>query len=113
MRIHAEFDQRVLITPDEMEWVPSPLPGVDRRMLDRIGGEVARATLALEPARRLVLTAGPAEGDGVFLVAGPEDWVRETGPRVATGLEGRGGGKGRFQGKAQRLGERERVLGTL
>lgn len=28
----------------EMPWVASPLPGVDRRMLDRIGGEVARAT---------------------------------------------------------------------
>lgn len=44
MRIHADFDQRVLITPEEMQWVPSPLPGVERRMLDRIGGEVARAT---------------------------------------------------------------------
>jgi anti-sigma factor ChrR (cupin superfamily) len=43
-RINADFAQRVVIATDEMPWIPSPQAGVDRRMLDRIGGEVARAT---------------------------------------------------------------------
>ena len=44
MRLNADFSENVVIHPDEMRWVPSPLPGVERKMLDRIGGEVARAT---------------------------------------------------------------------
>ena len=31
-------------TPPALDWVASPMAGVDRRMLDRLGGEVARAT---------------------------------------------------------------------
>jgi len=44
MKINANFDERVALRNDEIDWVPSPMQGVDRRMLDRIGGEVARAT---------------------------------------------------------------------
>ena len=44
MKINANFDERVALRTDEIDWVPSPMQGVDRRMLDRIGGEVARAT---------------------------------------------------------------------
>ena len=44
MRLRADFGERAAVTPDEYEWVPSPAKGVDRMMLDRIGGEVARAT---------------------------------------------------------------------
>jgi anti-sigma factor ChrR (cupin superfamily) len=44
MRVNADFDQRVLMRFDETEWVASPMPGVARKMLDRIGGEIARAT---------------------------------------------------------------------
>lgn len=44
MKLNADFDQRVLIHTDEIDWQPSPMAGVDRRMLDRIGDEVARAT---------------------------------------------------------------------
>jgi anti-sigma factor ChrR (cupin superfamily) len=43
-RINADFSQRVVVPTDEMPWTPSPQAGVERRMLDRIGGEVARAT---------------------------------------------------------------------
>jgi len=43
-RVNADFSQRVVISTDKLPWLPSPLPGVDRRLLDRIGGEVARAT---------------------------------------------------------------------
>ncbi len=44
MRINADFETRVAIRPDDYVWVPSPMPGVERMMLDRIGDEVARAT---------------------------------------------------------------------
>lgn len=44
MRINADFDKPVVLRPEDMTWVPSPLPGVERKMLDRVGGEVARAT---------------------------------------------------------------------
>ncbi len=44
MRINSDFSQRVVIRPEDYQWVDSPMPGVERMMLDRIGDEVARAT---------------------------------------------------------------------
>ncbi len=44
MHINADFSQRVVIHTEQQPWVDSPIPGVQRRMLDRMGGEVARAT---------------------------------------------------------------------
>lgn len=44
MELNADFSQRVVVHGAELEWQPSPMAGVDRRMLDRIGDEVARAT---------------------------------------------------------------------
>lgn len=42
--INADFAQRVVIATDELPWIASPAAGIERRLLDRIGGEVARAT---------------------------------------------------------------------
>ena len=42
--LRNQFDQRETLDTDTLPWVASPLPGVERRMLDREGGEVARAT---------------------------------------------------------------------
>ena len=44
MELNADFSKRVVLHADEIEWKTSPTAGVHRRMLDRIGGEVARAT---------------------------------------------------------------------
>ena len=44
IRINADFSQRIVIQPDDYHWVESPMPGVQRMMLDRVGGETARAT---------------------------------------------------------------------
>jgi ChrR Cupin-like domain len=44
MQINADFSQRVVIHTAQQPWVDSPIPGVQRRMLDRVGDEVARAT---------------------------------------------------------------------
>jgi anti-sigma factor ChrR (cupin superfamily) len=43
-RLHADFSRRVVIHTEQQPWIASPQPGVERRPLDRIGGEVARAT---------------------------------------------------------------------
>ena len=42
--LNEDFTQRVVSHAADAQWLPSPLPGVERRMLDRVGGEVARAT---------------------------------------------------------------------
>ena len=44
MKINANFNERVVIRPSDYKWQPSPMPNVERMMLDRIGDEVARAT---------------------------------------------------------------------
>jgi hypothetical protein len=44
MDLNADFSERVVVHSGQIPWQASPMPGVDRRMLDRIGGEVARAT---------------------------------------------------------------------
>jgi len=44
MDLHADLDQRVTLNTATLPWMPSPMAGVARRMLDRRGGEVARAT---------------------------------------------------------------------
>lgn len=44
MKINADLSERVVLNTHELPWVDSPLPGVQRRMLERDGAEVARAT---------------------------------------------------------------------
>lgn len=44
MHINADFSEPAFERTSCMDWVPSPTAGVERRMLDRVGGEVARAT---------------------------------------------------------------------
>ncbi len=44
MKVNADFEQPVVIRPEDYEWVPSPMPGVERMMLDRIGEEAGHAT---------------------------------------------------------------------
>jgi len=43
MELNADFSQRAVVHAASLEWTPSPMAGVDRRMLDRIGGEGGRA----------------------------------------------------------------------
>ena len=44
MELNADFSKRSIIHTTTLEWQASPMKGVQRRMLDRVGGEVARAT---------------------------------------------------------------------
>ncbi|XP_038046447.1 alanyl-tRNA editing protein Aarsd1-B-like isoform X2 [Patiria miniata] len=61
-----------------------------------------------------LLTAGDEKGVGLFLVAGPDDIIKEVGPQIAECLEGRGACKnGRYQGKANKLSKRSTAEETL
>lgn len=44
MDINADYSQRIVVNHHELPWVPSPTAGVDRRMLERAGDEIAKAT---------------------------------------------------------------------
>ncbi|MCO4846806.1 MAG: cupin domain-containing protein [Yoonia sp.] len=44
MDLNADFSVRAVVHAADIPWVTSPMKGVDRRMLDRMGAEVARAT---------------------------------------------------------------------
>lgn len=44
MNINTDLTKYVAVRSEEMAWVPSPSPGVERRMLSRRGGERAVAT---------------------------------------------------------------------
>lgn len=44
MLIHADLSQRIVLKHHDLPWMASPVQAIERRMLDREGGEVARAT---------------------------------------------------------------------
>ena len=44
MQINADFDKRIVVHSARSDWLESPMKGVYRRPLDRVGAEVARAT---------------------------------------------------------------------
>jgi ChrR Cupin-like domain len=44
MELNSDFTQRAVVHGAMLPWQASPMPGVERRMLDRVGDEVARAT---------------------------------------------------------------------
>lgn len=68
MDINAEFDQRVVMHGAQMPWVDSPIAGVQRRMLDRIGAEVARATTIVRYAPGSSFTPHVHTGGEEFVV---------------------------------------------
>lgn len=68
MHLNADFSQRALVRYDESDWVASPMPGVRRRMLDRIGGEVARATSIVQFDPGSAFSAHTHDGGEEYLV---------------------------------------------
>ncbi len=66
--LNADFEQRVVIKPADYQWVDSPMPGVERMMLDRIGGEVARATSIVRYAPHSQFSRHTHGGGEEFLV---------------------------------------------
>lgn len=68
MRINADFTKRVAVHFDNSEWVASPAAGVERKMLDRIGDEVARATTIVRFAPGSAFSAHTHDGGEEYLV---------------------------------------------
>ncbi len=68
MRIHADLSERAVANSAALPWVPSPLPGVERRMLERAGGEVARLTSVVRYAPASRFTAHAHGGGEEYLV---------------------------------------------
>ena len=52
MRVDADFAGPAFARTAGMDWTPSPTAGVERRMLDRVADEVARATSLVRYAPR-------------------------------------------------------------
>ncbi len=68
MDLNADFDARVIVHSDQLSWIASPMPGVERRMLDRIGDEVARATTIVRYAPESAFSAHTHTGGEEFIV---------------------------------------------
>lgn len=68
MEINANFSARVTVDTNQLQWRPSPIKGVERRMLDRIGGEVARATSIVRYAPGSRFSAHTHDGGEEFVV---------------------------------------------
>ena len=85
-------------TQSEYDTLPSPLE------------------FTIDPERAVLLTAGEGEVGFFLLAAGEESTIdaSELGPRIAHLLEGKGGGKdGVFQGRVNRLSNREAAVALL
>ena len=68
MDINADFSKRVAVHAARLPWIPSPMKGVDRRMLDRVGDEVARATSIVRYAPHSQFSPHTHGGGEEFLV---------------------------------------------
>lgn len=73
MELNSDFIQRAVMHGARLDWVASPIAGIDRRMLDRVGAEVARATTIVRYASDSQFSAHVHSGgeeilvlDGVF-----------------------------------------------
>ena len=68
MELNADFARRAAVHAQRLDWVPSPAAGVERRMLDRIGDEVARATSIVRYAAHSAFPEHVHGGGEEFLV---------------------------------------------
>ena len=68
IELNADFDKRVSVHGAKQEWQSSPMKGVDRRLLERIGDEVARATSIVRYAPGSKFSSHVHTGGEEFLV---------------------------------------------
>ncbi len=68
MNLNSDFGARAAVHAARLDWTPSPIRGVDRRMLDRIGDEVARATSIVRYAPHSHFSPHTHGGGEEFLV---------------------------------------------
>lgn len=68
MKIAADFNQREIVHSTKLPWISSPMKGVDRRVLDRVGEEVARATTIVRYAPGSQFSSHVHTGGEEFIV---------------------------------------------
>jgi len=68
MIVNADFSKRAAVHAAQLPWTPSPIAGVERRMLDRVGDEVARATSIVRYAAQSSFSSHTHGGGEEFLV---------------------------------------------
>ncbi len=68
MELNTNFAARIVVHAAELDWIDSPIEGVQRRMLDRIGDEVARATSIVKYAPRSAFSPHVHTGGEEFIV---------------------------------------------
>ena len=70
MKLHADLSQPAVVDSAALPWVASPAAGVERRMLERDGGEIARATTIVRFAPGSAFPTHEHGGGEEFLVLG-------------------------------------------
>jgi anti-sigma factor ChrR (cupin superfamily) len=68
MELNSDFTERALVHTSQVDWAPSPKVGVERRMLDRLGDELARATTIVRFAPDSSFSMHRHDGGEEFLV---------------------------------------------
>ena len=67
-KLFADLTQAATVDTTALAWIPSPAPGVERKPLDRDGGEVARATSIVRFAPGSRFATHPHDRGEEFLV---------------------------------------------
>jgi len=68
MKLNADLARRAAVDSSAIDWAPSPLDGVERRMLERDGDEVARATTIVRFAPDSYFSEHEHSGGEEFIV---------------------------------------------
>ena len=68
MMINADFALKAVMNTQDMNWEPSPVPGVERKYLDRVGEEVAIASTVVKYAANSSFTRHTHGGGEEILV---------------------------------------------
>lgn len=68
MDLNSDFSRRAVVHAGKLPWLSSPIPGVERRMLDRVGDEIARATSIVRYAPGSQFSPHVHHGGEEFLV---------------------------------------------
>jgi anti-sigma factor ChrR (cupin superfamily) len=68
MKLNADLASRAVMHSEALPWCPSPIAGVERRMLERDGDEVARATSVVRYAPGSSFSAHTHDAGEEFLV---------------------------------------------
>jgi quercetin dioxygenase-like cupin family protein len=68
VELNSDFTRRAVMHGAKLDWVASPIAGIERRMLDRVGGEVARATTIVRYAPDSQFSPHVHTGGEEFLV---------------------------------------------